>query len=88
MLATPEAAHREWHANAGVPIGLSCPMDACDPGMLDEEEVEALLAKQAAMKAEADAFFDSEAAQAVCEHGMSLWLCSGPSHYPMDNEDW
>lgn len=19
-----------------------------------------------------------------CEHGLSLWLCAGPNHYPMD----
>lgn len=19
-----------------------------------------------------------------CEHGLSLWLCAGPGHYPMD----
>jgi hypothetical protein len=30
--ATPADAHREWHANAGVPMGQpGCPQDACHP---------------------------------------------------------
>lgn len=29
-LATMADAHREWHANAGVPVGTpGCPQDAC-----------------------------------------------------------
>jgi len=29
-LATPGDAHREWHLNSGVPMGLpGCPQDAC-----------------------------------------------------------
>jgi hypothetical protein len=36
-------AHREWHRNAGVPVGLgSCPWDVCDPSAyydgLDEDD--------------------------------------------------
>ena len=88
MLATYADSHLEWHRNANVPVGLSCPMDACDPGMLDEAEVEALLKKQAEMKAAEEAWLESAEAQAVCVHGMSAWLCSGPSHYPMDDEGW
>lgn len=31
-LATMAEAHREWHLNAGVPMGQpGCPQDACDP---------------------------------------------------------
>ena len=31
-LATPEEAHREWHANTRVPMGQpGCPQDACHP---------------------------------------------------------
>jgi len=31
-LATPGDAHREWHLNAGVPMGTpGCPQDACHP---------------------------------------------------------
>lgn len=22
-----------------------------------------------------------------CAHGLSRWLCDGPSHYPLDRED-
>lgn len=30
MLATMADAHREWHSNAGVPMGTpGCPQDAC-----------------------------------------------------------
>lgn len=30
--ATMTDAHREWHLNAGVPMGTpGCPMDACHP---------------------------------------------------------
>lgn len=32
MLATIAEAHREWHANAGIPVGTpGCPQDACHP---------------------------------------------------------
>lgn len=32
MFATYADAHREWHLNAGVPMGTpGCPMDACHP---------------------------------------------------------
>jgi len=32
MLATMADAHREWHTNAGVPMGTpGCPQDACHP---------------------------------------------------------
>lgn len=35
-LATMADAHREWHLNAGVPIGTpGCPQDACHP--IDDE---------------------------------------------------
>ena len=35
--ATMSDAHREWHLNAGVPMGQpGCPQDACHP--IDEEE--------------------------------------------------
>lgn len=37
MLATMADAHREWHRNAGVPMGTpGCPQDACH--LPDEEE--------------------------------------------------
>lgn len=37
VLATPSQAHREWHQNAGVPMGTpGCPQDACHP--VDEWE--------------------------------------------------
>lgn len=22
--------------------------------------------------------------EATCEHGLALWLCAGPGHYPID----
>lgn len=32
MMATMADAHREWHLNAGVPMGTpGCPQDACHP---------------------------------------------------------
>lgn len=32
MIATMAEAHREWHWNAGVPMGQAgCPQDACHP---------------------------------------------------------
>jgi hypothetical protein len=37
--ATEADAHREWHLNAGVPVGQPCPWDACDPA--EEYEGEA-----------------------------------------------
>lgn len=42
MLATMADAHREWHTNSGVPMGLTCPWDACDPGMLEPSELRRL----------------------------------------------
>lgn len=40
-LATPGDAHREWHWNAGVPMGTpGCPQDACHP--VDDFEPEPL----------------------------------------------
>lgn len=36
MLATQSDSHREWHLNSGVPVGLPCPWDACDPANLDD----------------------------------------------------
>ena len=39
MMATPTDAHREWHTNSGVPMGLPCPMDACDPELLTPTEL-------------------------------------------------
>lgn len=35
MFATTTDAHSEWHRNSGIPVGLPCPWDACDPAMLD-----------------------------------------------------
>jgi len=85
MLATPEVAHLEWHRNSGVPVGLSCPTDACDPADLTDEEAARLIAiRDANVAAEAE-WWDSAEAQATCEHGMSAWLCEGPQHYPMDD---
>ena len=88
MFATQAEAHLEYHRNTGVPIGLPCPWDACDPSELDDAEVEHLLAVQAANEAAAEAFANSPEAQATCQHGMSAWLCEGPSHYGMDDEGW
>jgi len=89
MLATEAEAHREWHRNANVPMGFSCPWDACDPALLSEEEAQRLLAIQAANAAAEEEWANSAEAQATCEHGMSAWLCEGPSHYPMDDPyDW
>lgn len=41
-LATPSDAHREWHTNSGVPMGMpGCPQDACHvPDFPMPEEVE------------------------------------------------
>jgi hypothetical protein len=37
-LATMADAHREWHRNAGVPIGQpGCPQDACHVDDYDED---------------------------------------------------
>ena len=35
---------------------------------------------------EVKAEFDYYAAR--CEHGLSLWLCEGPMHYPDDRGDF
>lgn len=41
-LATMGDAHREWHRNAGVPMGQpGCPQDACDGDYYDWEYEEA-----------------------------------------------
>jgi hypothetical protein len=89
MMATMAEAHREWHWNSGTPIGLPCPWDACDPALLSEEEVQRLLKVQADNAAAEEAWADSPEANATCEHGMSAWLCEGPSHYGMDyGDDW
>lgn len=88
MMATQAEAHREWHRNSGVPIGLPCPWDACGHD-LDSAEYERLIAIQEANEKAAEEWAESEEAQAVCEHGMSAWLCAGPGHYPMDDGyDW
>jgi hypothetical protein len=82
MFATIADAHREWHINAGVPMGLpGCPQDACHVPEFDTDE-------------EGDAWFAQfpvrdtepviEEEPPTCEHGMSAWLCAGPGHYPMD----
>lgn len=39
-LATMDDAHREWHRNAGVPIGQPCPFDACDPYAYDDRPMD------------------------------------------------
>ena len=40
MYATPSDAHREWHLNAGVPMGTpGCPQDACHPPEYPDEPV-------------------------------------------------
>jgi len=49
-LATMADAHREWHANTGIPIGTAgCPQDACHPvdeyDMDDEEPTAEMLAE-------------------------------------------
>ena len=87
MIATEAEAHAEWHRNAGKPVGFSCPWDACDEGGWQESDPEgyaAALARMRANAADAAEWAESEEAQAVCEHGMSAWLCAGPGHYPMD----
>ena len=44
MLATMADAHREWHLNSGVPVGLpGCPQDACHLDYLPEDEVARLV---------------------------------------------
>ena len=44
MLATPSDAHREWHQNTGIPVGLpGCPQDACHPDHLSRSEIRALV---------------------------------------------
>jgi hypothetical protein len=44
-LATMSDAHREWHFNAGVPIGQpGCPQDACHVDDYDEDFGPALVA--------------------------------------------
>jgi len=90
MIATQGEAHAEWHRNSGVPVGLSCPWDACDEGELIEfapEEHARLVAVMKANQAAQVAWEESEEANATCEHGMSAWLCAGPGHYPMDDGD-
>lgn len=43
-LATMADAHREWHANAGVPMGTpGCPQDACHVDDDDDDEAPALV---------------------------------------------
>jgi hypothetical protein len=85
MLASVSDSHLEWHRNANVPIGFSCPWDACDPALLSEEEVQRLLKVQADNAAAEEAWANSPEAQATCVHGMSAWLCEDPiSHYGRD----
>jgi hypothetical protein len=89
MIATMGQAHLEWHRNAGVPVGLNCPFDVCDGGEWAEFDPEGYAAAVAQMEANQAAeaeWAESEEAQAVCEHGMSAWLCAGPGHYPMDDD--
>lgn len=48
-IATEDEAHREWHLNAGIPIGTAgCPWDACDgeghsepwiPPVLEDDDI-------------------------------------------------
>lgn len=53
-LATMADAHREWHWNAGVPMGQAgCPQDACHP--MDDYDYDE---PTAAMLAELDAWRD------------------------------
>ena len=64
--ATMSDAHREWHRNAGVPVGLPCPMDACDPDLLDE----ATLRRLSRTKAINEAYERGEEGEATirCAH--------------------
>lgn len=44
MMATMSDAHREWHLNSGVPMGLpGCPQDACHADDMDPSEVRRLV---------------------------------------------
>lgn len=57
VLATPSDAHREWHRNTGIPVGLpGCPQDACDTEYLDPSEIRRLVRQRdinwAAMRGE------------------------------------
>lgn len=90
MLATPSEAHAEWHRNSGVPVGLSCPWDACDPANLTDAEYARLIEVRDANAAAEAEWLDSPEANATCVHGMSAWLCEDPiSHYGRDDPfDW
>ena len=44
MLATMSDAHREWHRNTGIPMGLpGCPQDACHTDWMDETTLRRLV---------------------------------------------
>jgi L-fucose isomerase-like protein len=52
----------------------------------DPEGYAAAVAQMEANQAAEAEWAESEEAQAVCEHGLSAWLCAGPGHYPMDDD--
>lgn len=96
QMATPGDAHREWHLNSGVPMGLpGCPQDACHAEYLSRSEVKRLVRQReinfAHMRGEVGT------ATISCSHCHGIHLavgyvrsCSGvsapqaPTHVPMD----
>lgn len=73
MLATMADAHREWHLNSGVPMGLpGCPQDACHTDYMDHADL-ARLARQRDVNF---AFMRGEEGDAVirCAHCFQVHL--------------
>ena len=65
-------AHQQWHmVNGKYSV---CPLDC---------GVEEYAPDDYAPPNLDDAYPDEEEWE-PCEHGMSLWLCAGPGHYPPD----
>lgn len=88
MLATMSEAHAEWHRNADVPMGTAgCPQDACD-GDDPRPQIKCGHCKRYhrgiwQVKDCSGVFVDAR----ECEHGLALWLCAGPGHYPADERN-
>jgi len=88
VLATPSDAHRDWHLNTGIPVGLpGCPQDACHTDWLERSEIRALVRQRdinwALMRGEEG---DATIACGTC-HGVHLSIdavrnCLGENRQP------
>lgn len=96
QMATPGDAHREWHLNSGVPMGLpGCPQDACHSEYLSHSEVKRLVRQREINFAHMRGEVGSATISCAHCHGIHLAIgyvrsCSGvsapqaPTHVPQD----